>query len=104
GLVSALQILALLITSEKQASKVLRPFELYPQQLVNIKVKIKKPLEQIDGLEEELKKIDALHIRHLIRYSGTENKLRLLLEGKDAKVMEKEMEHLVKFLEKALNA
>ncbi|MGZ5208099.1 MAG: phosphoglucosamine mutase [Sulfuricurvum sp.] len=104
GLVSALQILALLITSEKKASKVLRPFELYPQQLVNIKVKIKKPLEQIDGLEEELKKIDALHIRHLIRYSGTENKLRLLLEGKDAKVMEKEMEHLVKFLEKALNA
>lgn len=104
GLVSALQILALLLTSGKKASKVLRPFELYPQKLVNIKVKTKKPLEQIDGLEDELKKIDALHIRHLIRYSGTENKLRLLLEGKDAKVMEKEMEHLVKFFEKALNA
>ncbi|MCX6061030.1 MAG: phosphoglucosamine mutase [Campylobacterales bacterium] len=104
GLVSALQILALLLTSGKKASKVLRPFELYPQKLVNIKVKTKKPLEQIDGLEDELKKIDALHIRHLIRYSGTENKLRLLLEGKDSKVMEKEMEDLVKFFEKALNA
>ncbi|HEX5710139.1 MAG TPA: phosphoglucosamine mutase, partial [Sulfuricurvum sp.] len=42
GLVSALQILALLLTSGKKASKVLRPFELYPQKLVNIKVKIKK--------------------------------------------------------------
>lgn len=104
GLVSALQILALLLTSKEKASKVLRPFELYPQKLVNIKVKTKKPLGQIDGLEDELKKTDALHIRHLIRYSGTEHKLRILLEGKDAKVMEKEMEHLVKFFEKALNA
>ncbi|MCX6073787.1 MAG: phosphoglucosamine mutase [Campylobacterales bacterium] len=103
GLMSALQILALLLISKEKASTALRPFELYPQKLVNIKVKIKKPLEEIEGLEEELQKTDALHIRHLIRYSGTENKLRLLLEGKDAKAMEKEMEHLVKFFESALN-
>ncbi len=104
GLVSALQILALLLTTGEKASKALRPFKLYPQKLVNIKVKIKKPLDQIEGLAEELKKTDALHVRHLIRYSGTENKLRILMEGKDAKVMEKEMERLVEFFEKALNA
>ncbi|MDD5717598.1 MAG: phosphoglucosamine mutase [Sulfuricurvum sp.] len=104
GLVSALQILALLITSGEKASKILRPFELYPQKLVNIKVKTKKPLEQIDGLKEELGAIDAAHIRHLIRYSGTENKLRILLEGKDSKAMEKAMEQIVSFFEKALNA
>lgn len=103
GLVSALQILALLLTSGKKASKVLRPFDLYPQKLVNIKVKIKKPLDQIEGLDAELKKTDELHVRHLIRYSGTENKLRILMEGKDAKVMEKEMDRLVAFFEKALN-
>jgi phosphoglucosamine mutase len=103
GLMSALQILSLLLVSNEKASKVLRPFELYPQKLVNIKVKIKKPLDEIEGLEEELKKTDALHIRHLIRYSGTENKLRILLEGKDSKAMEKEMEHLVSFFERALN-
>jgi phosphoglucosamine mutase len=103
GLVSALQILALLLATGQKASKVLRPFKLYPQKLVNIKVKIKKPLDQIEGLSEELAKIEREHMRHLIRYSGTENKLRLLLEGKDAKVMEKAMEHLVQFFEKALN-
>jgi phosphoglucosamine mutase len=103
GLVSALQVLALLITSGEKASKALRPFDLYPQKLVNIKVKNKKPLVQIEGLEEELKKTDALHVRHLIRYSGTENKLRILTEGKDAKIMEKEMVRLVEFFEKALN-
>jgi phosphoglucosamine mutase len=104
GLVSALQILALLITSKKPASEVLRPFELYPQKLVNIKVKTKKPLDQIEGIDQELSKVEALHMRHLIRYSGTENKLRILLEGKDAKVLEKSMEDLVAFFEKALNA
>ncbi|MFZ3053435.1 MAG: phosphoglucosamine mutase [Sulfuricurvum sp.] len=103
GLMSALQILALLITSGQKASKVLRPFKLYPQKLVNIKVKNKKPLAEIEGLEEELKKTEALHVRHLIRYSGTENKLRILMEGKDSKVMEKEMARLVEFFEKALN-
>ena len=104
GLVSALQILALLLTTGEKASKVLRPFSLYPQKLVNIKVKIKKPLDQIDGLSTELEAVEAQHMRHLIRYSGTENKLRILLEGKDAKVMEREMEKLVSFFEKALNA
>ncbi len=104
GLVSALQILALLLTSGKKASQVLRPFALYPQKLVNIKVKIKKPLTEIQGLDEELAQTDSLHMRHLIRYSGTENKLRILLEGKDAKVLEKQMDHLVTFFEKALNA
>lgn len=104
GLVSALQILALLLTSAEKASKALRPFKLYPQKLVNIKVKTKKPLDQIAGLDKELEKVEKLHMRHLIRYSGTENKLRILLEGKDAKVMEKEMERLVAFFEKALNA
>ena len=103
GLVSALQILALLLTTGEKASKILRPFKLYPQKLVNIKVKIKKPLDQIEGLDAELKQTDDLHVRHLIRYSGTENKLRILMEGKDAKVMEKEMDRLVEFFEKALN-
>lgn len=104
GLVSALQILALLLTSGEKASTALRPFELYPQKLVNIKVKVKKPLTEIEGLDAELAHTEKLHMRQLIRYSGTENKLRILLEGKDAKVLEKQMDHLVSFFEKALNA
>jgi phosphoglucosamine mutase len=104
GLVSALQILALILTSGEKASKVLRPFELYPHKLVNIKVKVKKPLSEIEGLDAQLANTEKLHMRQLIRYSGTENKLRILLEGKDAKVLEKQMDHLVAFFEKALNA
>jgi len=104
GLVSALQILALLLKTGKKASKVLRPFNLYPQKLTNIKVKVKKPLDEITGLSEKLAEIEADNMRHLVRYSGTENKLRLLIEGKEAKRMNAAMDDLIDFFEKALNA
>ena len=41
-------------------------------------------------------------MRDLIRYSGTENKIRLLLEGKNKKDVESSMEELVNFIKKAL--
>ncbi len=102
GLMSALQVLALVLRSGAKASKALRPFGLYPQKLVNLHVKEKKPLDQISGLDEELATLDAKHIRHLVRYSGTENKLRILLEAKDANVMNEAMEHLRDFFKEAL--
>jgi len=103
GLMSALQVLALVLESGKKASEVLRPFALYPQKLVNLQVKEKPALDTIAGLDDELKVLDSLHIRHLVRYSGTENKLRILLEGKDAKVMNKAMDKIVDFFKQALN-
>jgi phosphoglucosamine mutase len=103
GLMSALQVLALIIDKDKKASEVLRPFELYPQKLTNLHVKAKKPLDAIEGLKEELKALDLLNIRHLVRYSGTENKLRILLEAKDAKSMNSAMDKMVDFFKQALN-
>ena len=103
GLASALAVLAYLVETNQKASKALRPFELYPQKLVNISVAEKKPLETIEGVGEIIKELETKGLRHLIRYSGTENKLRILLEGRDFKVMEKYMQKLVEFFKKALN-
>ena len=102
GLASALQVLALVLRTGKKASEVLNPFELYPQILTNLKVTEKIPLDKIKGLEDVLKPIREKGIRDLIRYSGTENKIRLLLEGKNKKDVEKSMDELVKFIKKAL--
>ena len=104
GLVSALQTLALIINSNKKASEVLRPFALYPQKLTNINIKEKKELGKIAGLDAMLKDLDKKNIRHLIRYSGTENKLRILLECRDAKEMNLNMDKMVSFFQKVLNA
>jgi len=103
GLVTALQVLAMVLMSKEKASEALRPFELYPQSLVNLNVKTKKPLDAIDGLAGELADIEAAGMRHLIRYSGTENKLRLLLEGRDREAMTERMARLSDFFRHALN-
>ncbi|MGB6328126.1 MAG: phosphoglucosamine mutase [Halarcobacter sp.] len=102
GLASALQVLALILRTGKKASEALNPFELYPQLLTNLKVTEKIPLDKIEGLEDILKPIREKGIRDLIRYSGTENKIRLLLEGKNKKDVENSMDVLVKFIKKAL--
>ncbi len=104
GLVTALQTIALILRSGKKASEVLDPFELYPQKLCNLRVAEKRPLESIEGLKEKEEAIRADGLRSLIRYSGTENKLRILLEGKSAKKIEKWMAELETFFKKALNA
>ncbi len=103
GLVSALQTMALVLRSGKKASEVLNPFELYPQRLLNMSVAEKKPLESIEGLKEREEQIRADGLRSLIRYSGTENKLRILLEGKSSKKIEKWMAEMEKFFKKALS-
>jgi len=102
GLASSLQVLALILKTGKKASEVLNPFELYPQILHNMKVIEKIPLDKIKGLEEILKPIREKGIRDLIRYSGTENKIRLLLEGKNKKDVEESMETLKSFFKKVL--
>ncbi|XPV68341.1 MAG: phosphoglucosamine mutase [Halarcobacter sp.] len=102
GLASALQVLALVLRSGKKASEVLNPFKLYPQILTNLIVSEKKPLNKIEGLEPLLESFRKKGIRDLIRYSGTENKIRLLLEGKDKKEVEKSMDELVSFIKKVL--
>jgi phosphoglucosamine mutase len=84
----------MIISSGKKASEVLNPFELYPQILKNLLVDEKLPLEKIKGLDELLNKFRQLGLRDLIRYSGTENKIRLLLEGKDKTLVEKSMDEL----------
>ncbi len=103
GLVATLQVLALLIDKKKKASELLRPFPLYPQKLVSLHVKTKKPLHAIASLDEKLHALEEEGIRHLIRYSGTENKLRVLLECKEADIMHEKMNEIVEFFKKELN-
>jgi len=102
GLASALQVLAMILQSGKPASEILNPFDIYPQILKNLKVEEKIPLNEIKGLNELLKNIKDKGIRDLIRYSGTENKLRVLLEGKNDNEIKKSMDELISFLRKSL--
>lgn len=100
GLLSALQTIAYIITSGKKASECLNPFELAPQLQTAVIVEEKIPLEKYKGLDKLLKECEEKSIRHLIRYSGTENKLRVLVEGKDQKVLKSMFDKIVELIKK----
>jgi len=102
GISSALQALAYLVSTNQKASEAFNPYVSYPQLLVNLLVEEKRPLESIKGLDALKEKIESQKMRHLFRYSGTENKIRLLLEGKDEDALESMMEVCKKFFKGAL--
>lgn len=103
GLVSALQVSACLLKSGKKASEIFGKIKPYPQKLTNLKIVQKRPLDEIKGIKELESELEKLHIRSLFRYSGTENLIRLLLEGKDENLVAQKMEEVEKFFLKALN-
>ncbi len=103
ALVAALAVMNCLLTEKQSVSKLFNPFELYPQILQNIKVDNKIPLADIKGYSDLVQSLETKKMRVLIRYSGTENLLRILLEGKDEKELEESMEKVVKFFKSALN-
>jgi phosphoglucosamine mutase len=92
GLVAALQILRIMKAKDAPLSKLAKCWTRFPQLVTNVKVREKKPFEQLDGVTklvaEAEKELKAQGGRVLLRYSGTEPKARLLLEGRDAKVLE----------------
>jgi phosphoglucosamine mutase len=103
GLVSALQAVAYMMESGKKASEAFDLFELYPQVQANINVSEKTPLDKIEGAKEKLKEVEKAGYRHLVRYSGTENKLRLLVEGKNYEKAKELLENLTKFFKSKLS-
>jgi phosphoglucosamine mutase len=92
GLIAALQILRVMKTQDKPLSELARCWTRFPQLLTNIVVREKKPLEQLEGVgrlvAEAEASLQAQGGRVLLRYSGTEPKVRLLLEGRDARALE----------------
>lgn len=93
GLVAALQVLQIMKLRQKPLSALARCWTRFPQLVTNIRVREKRPLEELDGLGQLVaqaeKELKAQGGRVLLRYSGTEPKARLLIEGRDRAVLEK---------------
>jgi phosphoglucosamine mutase len=89
GLVSALQIVSLMISNGNKLSQIADIFEPAPQILKNVKFDGSNPLEnqEILNLIEEEKENLANRGRVLVRKSGTENLIRIMVEGEDEQVI-----------------
>ena len=86
GLISALQILSIMKQTGKPLSELAQCMKTYPQVLVNVKVKERRELASIPEVAKRMaeleKKLDGTG-RLLVRYSGTEPKVRVMIEGED---------------------
>jgi phosphoglucosamine mutase len=92
GLVAALQMLRIMKAREQPLSHLVKCWKRFPQVVCNVRVREKKPFEALDGVlglvAEAEQQVKPAGGRVLLRYSGTEPKARLLIEGPDSSVLE----------------
>ncbi|NQV13000.1 MAG: phosphoglucosamine mutase [Parcubacteria group bacterium] len=90
GIIAALQMVALLKNKNQPLSELADVLEEYPQALVSVLVAEKKDLIQLKQTQQAIKQAETElgdRGRVLARYSGTENKARVLVEGRDQKTV-----------------
>lgn len=107
GLLSALHLLQVMVDTGKPLSELAKVMEVLPQALVNAKVpndKKESYMEYSDIAEAiaELEKKFAGEGRVLIRPSGTEPLVRVMIEGKDQKVIDEEAHKLAELITKVM--
>ncbi|MHB1694070.1 MAG: phosphoglucosamine mutase [bacterium] len=86
GIISALKLLTIMIKLNKSLSELRKIITPYPQTLINIDVPYKKNLDELSEFNKKIihySKILENKGRIFIRYSGTQNYLRILVEGED---------------------
>ena len=104
---SGLQVLGAMARKQRPLSELGSDFERFPQVMVNIAVAQKIPLDELSGFQESVAKVEAElgdRGRVLIRYSGTELKARVMVEGENEARVRELANDLAQGLERALAA
>lgn len=97
GLISALQVLKAIARSGRALSQLLEDVQLFPQTLINVRLQAGQDWKKNETLASETRRAEAelgSHGRVLIRPSGTEPLLRVMVEARDARVAQKTAERL----------
>jgi len=107
GILTAIQLLSVMKRSGKKASELAKVMEVLPQVLVNARVNNARKNDYMEVPEirlaiEELQEKFSADGRVLIRTSGTEPLVRVMIEGKDQEAMEREAKKLASFIEDRL--
>ncbi len=103
GTLAALQVLAIMKRKEKKLSELAKIIDLYPQLLLSVRVREKKPFKSIKGLSDLL----VLSERNLknrgrinLRYSGTEPLARIMVEGEDESLIREIAHEIASLIER----
>ena len=92
GIIAAMQLIAAMVREGKPLSEMASMMDVFPQKLINVDVKRKPDIATIPRLVEAIRQAERElgdEGRVLVRYSGTQNMCRVMVEGPSAAVTEK---------------
>ena len=107
GIITALQVLRIMHKSGQPLGKLKGCLQKYPQAHRNLVVKEKRPLSELDSvmkLVSETERELSGKGRVLLRYSGTEPKIRLLIEGRESDKIDKQADRIAEAIQNAIGA
>jgi phosphoglucosamine mutase len=105
GILASLQVIAMMIRSGSPLSELAGIMDLFPQKLINVRVKSKPALQGVSQIMEAIRKAELAlgdQGRVLVRYSGTENLCRVMVEGPTAELTERFCRQIAEAVEAAL--
>jgi len=91
GLLTAVRIASIARAAGEPLDQLTRGFTVYPQRLVNVRFREKKPLEQLAAVQAEIREAErefGSAGRVFVRFSGTEPLARVMVEGPEAERVE----------------
>ncbi|MEJ2069439.1 MAG: phosphoglucosamine mutase [Syntrophobacterales bacterium] len=106
GILTALRLLSVMIREQKPLAELARCMEVYPQVLLNLRVKEKQDLSRVPqahrAIQAAEKRLQGWG-RLLVRFSGTEPLLRVMVEGEKSSEIQEVAQELVEILDTCLN-
>lgn len=106
GMISAIEVLRVISETGRTLDQLLEGFTSYPQVMINIKVRSKPPIETLPGVREAIVDVERDlegRGRVLVRYSGTENKARVMIEGPDESTITRQAEMIAAAIEREIS-
>jgi phosphoglucosamine mutase len=104
GIVAGLRVLGIMQSEGKPLSELAGVMDCSPQVLVNVRVQHKRPLDQLSDVQRMIGNIEGKLGREgrvLVRYSGTEPKARVMIEGPDEAGIRADAEQIAEAIENA---
>jgi phosphoglucosamine mutase len=105
GVVAALRVLDVMVAEGKPLSELARAMTRYPQVLLNFPVAKKRPFEEMPAVQKVIAAVErdlGADGRVVVRYSGTESKARVMIEGTDEAGIKAQADEIARALEREL--
>ena len=105
GIITALQVLAIMQRTGKPLSELSACMTTYPQVLLSVPVREKRPLEEFPQIATRIREAEnrlGKTGRVLVRYSGTESKVRVMVEGEDENLIRSMAESIAESIQSAI--